>query len=107
MTKIDLIVLRLIQFYSKITRFMVDFRITLTLCLGEECKAKTNCALIAQFQTSPTTRKVGAVFLLGVFDRVFLQFPPNRTDMSIYFFSFTIDSQIINFHTSSAIYGRF
>ena len=35
------------------------------------------------FSPSP----VGAVFLLGVFDRVFLQFPRNRTDMSIYFSS--------------------
>ena len=57
---------------------MVDFRINWTFYTGEECKAKTNCALAAQFQTlkkhpskNPTTCKVGAVF--------------NRTDMFIYF----------------------
>ena len=28
--------------------FMVDFRITLTLCIGAECKAKTNFAAYGQ-----------------------------------------------------------
>ena len=30
---------------------MVNLRINWTLYTGEECKAKTNCAFIAQFQT--------------------------------------------------------
>ena len=39
---------------------MVDFRINWTFYTGEECKAKTNCALIAQFQTVPTELEIAS-----------------------------------------------
>ena len=44
---------------------MVNLRINWTLYTGEECKAKTYCALLAQFETSPTTEGSNVYLFFG------------------------------------------
>ena len=52
---------------------MVDFRITWTLSIGEECKAKTNYAIEHNLETSPTVWDVTSARL--------------STDMSTYLYN--------------------